>query len=246
MDNYIETALMHRRLEDRTAGGERGIDRYTQILFPDVNSSNYPIHCKIIDLNGTSGFALHSPAFEKTFKDTFDTSGVKILDLGAGVGNLSRDQAELGWNSQIIGVDLTGKNENLNVQSFWGDNSKEIPKSPNSLVGDWTRLPIKDNTFDFILSYESFPRYLYPAYQKDDHNRLSAEEFRRKSFEEITRVAKSGCIWRGTVASQIAEYPNTELGKIQLKYSNPVFKTMLDYGWSRIISYKNIFIALKS
>lgn len=250
IDALFETAVKYKSNEHRTAPGERGMDLYADELFIDANASTAnPLKCWFIDYEGVVQSLLKNPAFGKGFQQTFDTEGAMILDLGAGAGNLSRDQGELGWRSKIIGVDLFGEGGRGEVTSTMkGDIKKNIPPSPRAVLGDWLQLSFPDNTFDYILAYESFPRYLFPnGYPHKSHENISSIQFQHQSFSEINRVAKKGCIWRGTFPSLAWYPPESKEGQISKKYLNPLFKDFLDHGWGKIIIFgKKRFAALKT
>ncbi|MCJ7792494.1 MAG: class I SAM-dependent methyltransferase [Candidatus Marinimicrobia bacterium] len=107
----------------------------------------------------------------------FFKRNVTILDLGSGFGQVVEEINEKysGKGITCIGVDyryLTGEEH--------ADSDK--------LVGaDFKDLPFNSDSFDRILSVESFPAW------------LPKRENVSKYFEEITRVSKEGTIWRGTM-----------------------------------------------
>lgn len=80
--------------------------------------------------------------------DKYLDSGMRILDLGCGVGTLSFYMALKG--NKIIGVDISKKAVDIcrkNVELL------NLPIKPVFLVGDFVRLKFKDK-FDFVLCSE--------------------------------------------------------------------------------------------
>ena len=216
MVGHYEIAHEYKRYYDKS--GERDIQTYTHVLFPDHTN----------------------PAYGVGFSDIIDTLGTFILDLGTGAGNLARDQRILGWRSTTVGIDLFGKGSHGD-NSIFGDSSQGIPSSPDGVIANWLTLPFPNESFDHILAYESFPRYYnlgdtYDVERYEDElvRGLSDREYQKRSFTEITRVARRGCIWRGTLPRPM----------IKKRHSDPLFKDFSDHGWGFVIM-KGIFIARK-
>lgn len=117
--------------------------------------------------------------------DGFFSQGVQVLDLGSGHGQTVKEINDRYGHKGIkaVGIDYRYRYDR--------------PKVANNLVGgNFIGLPFKDNSFNRLLSIESFPAWL----PKD-------KKVIQRYFREITRVSQDGTIWRGTFPTY-DEYDN--------------------------------------
>lgn len=107
--------------------------------------------------------------------DGFFEVGVRILDLGSGMGQIT-EQINIRYRGRVecVGIDYRYLTE-------------ERPERARLVGGEFRNLPFASEKFDRILSVESFPAW------------LPRKENIGKYFKEITRVSKLGTIWRGTL-----------------------------------------------
>ena len=94
-------------------------------------------------------------------------AGDKILDIGCGKGFLLYDFTKVMPGIEVYGIDISG---------YAIANAKEEIK-PQLQVGNCTRLPFEDKTFDFVYSLNTF------------HN-LQNEDL-ENALNEMSRVSKS-------------------------------------------------------
>ncbi len=149
----------------------------------------------------------------------FFSENTKILDLGSGKG-IAKDQINEKYSG--LGVKCVSLDFRYLLQGY--DNDKhpfyemEIPQnSADSVAGEFGNLPFADNTFDRMLSVETFPAWL----PKD------SADFERY-FREVTRVCQKGTIWRGTSPTFEDLLPN---GYTNFSLQNAFCKN----GWEVII-----------
>lgn len=147
---------------------------------------------------------------EKVFGgfENFFADGSMVLDLGSGKGKATREINEQfqDRNLKCVGVDYRY--------------SQEQPQDSKNLVaGDFKNLPFKNNSFDRVLSVESFPCWL-----------PNEEKTIDKYIAEITRVSRTGTIWRGTLPTY-AGYWDT------IKFPiNTIIRKFVESGWEVVIS----------
>lgn len=107
----------------------------------------------------------------------FFQDNVKVLDVGSGYGQVVQQINKEFKDKQItaIGVDYRYHHDR--------------PENADKLIaGNVANLPFQSNSFNRLLSVESFPAW-YPK------NREQVSKY----FQEITRVSQPGAIWRGTM-----------------------------------------------
>lgn len=161
---------------------------------------------------------------EKSF---FERNAI-VLDLGSGKG-IAKDEINIRYGSiglQCLSYDFRYllRGYDTEVHPFY---EMELPKKAGSSVaGGFDCLPFADNSFNRILSVESFPAWL-PKGQAD-FNRY---------FTEITRVSQKGAIWRGTLPSMEGLLPSGYK-------SFSLEKAFCENGWEVIFPHKRgYFIA---
>ncbi len=99
--------------------------------------------------------------------------GSSILDLGCGSGRFSIGAAIKGF--EVTGVDITP----AAIKACKDRAKKKKLDNAHFLVGDMTKLPFKDNSFDYVFC----PRFVI--------NAVSTPEMREKSVKEMLRVVKN-------------------------------------------------------
>ena len=145
-------------------------------------------------------------------KKGFFTSGSKILDIGSGAGKAVKELGEHYRKVEIVGLDPLYKTET------------PISKEGLYVAGRWYALPFKKNTFDGILTCESFPRHA--------PNDISSPEY-TSTIKEITRVSKPNAIWRSTLFPTF--YDAFQPGYTEAKRLGLV-NIMLENGWEVYIN----------
>lgn len=116
----------------------------------------------------------------------FFSEGTSLLDIGSGGGQaVDQMRTKYSQGMRIQGVDIR----------YGIDKPSADLKSPYT-TASWKHLPYKESSFDRLLSYESFPRYPFSG----DGDTEQATQV----FKEITRVAKNGALWRGTLPSMVS------------------------------------------
>lgn len=109
----------------------------------------------------------------------FFISDSNVLDLGSGSGKAVKE--------------INNEFKTKNIKCVGIDHryfEKKPDDAENLFAGDFENLPFDDESFDRILSVESFPCWL-----------PNDEKLIDRYIEEITRVSKLGTIWRGTFAT---------------------------------------------
>ncbi len=145
----------------------------------------------------------------------FFSDGSIILDIGSGGGNAVRDINKKYHHDNIrcIGVDIR-----YTIQS-------PLYNLPFKFVaGEWGKMPFHDNSFNRLLTYESFPRYAL--------SRTTSKEDYISTFKEITRIAQPETIWRGTLGKW-----STDVDEL-----HPAIQ-MVKNGWTVYEYPDEIFIA---
>lgn len=131
-------------------------------------------------------------------------AGDKILDIGCGKGFLLFDLTKVVPGIEVYGVDIS---------EYAIENSKEEVR-PQLQVGNCTKLPFEDKSFDFVYSINTF------------HN-LHNEDL-EKALNEMNRVSKSNKQY-----ICVESYRN-EIEKANLLYWQVTceqFNTPDDWGW---------------
>lgn len=131
-------------------------------------------------------------------------AGDKILDIGCGKGFLLFD-----FTKVVPGIEVYG----LDISEYAVENSKEEVK-PQLQVGNCTKLPFEDKTFDFVYSINTF------------HN-LNNEDL-ENALNEMNRVSKSNKQY-----ICVESYRN-EIEKTNLLYWQVTceqFNTPKDWNW---------------
>lgn len=109
----------------------------------------------------------------------FFQPGTSLLDIGCGGG--------------AAAVGFAKDNPEMTIKAVDHAFGNEIPMRRTRLKNlqfesvDWNDLPYEDGSFDRILSDEGIGRYGYPE----------------KSAQEVTRIARPGALFRGTIGKQI-------------------------------------------
>lgn len=145
--------------------------------------------------------------------DNFFSNDASALDLGSGKGVALKEINEQfkDRNVKCVGIDYRY------IQKPQ-QNSKKL------VAGDFENLPFKDNSFNRILSVESFPCWL-PNKEKAIDQYVS----------EITRVSQIGTIWRGTL-------PSYDIGD-EIKFpTDVVIGKFVENGWE-VVASVNSFVA---
>jgi ubiquinone/menaquinone biosynthesis C-methylase UbiE len=138
--------------------------------------------------------------------DNFFVDNSTVLDLGSGKGIAVNEINEQFADRQIkcVGVDYRYLQEQQTAK--------------NLVAGDFANLPFKDESFDRLLSVESFPCWL-------PDKELAIDKY----IEEITRVSKIGTIWRGT----LPEYDEYDTIKFP---TDSIIRKLVENGWELVIS----------
>lgn len=140
-----------------------------------------------------------------------------VLDIGSGGGTAVGEMSKNFAGVKVVGLDIQ-----------YGRGGVYSPTKRTSsaryVAGEWGKMPFADGTFDRLLSYESFPRY---AFSRTDFS----EEAVRNTFREITRVAKEGAIWRGTLSTRTVHNKSSAIDM------------MLENGWEIYVFPGKTFIA---
>ena len=105
----------------------------------------------------------------------FFKPGSVVLDLGSGKGRVVEYISNKYPKVRTVGLDLRYIDE------------KATGKRGEHIAGSWNSMPFADNTFNRIMSCETFPAY----WSSDNSKNVNA-------IKEITRVSQVGTIWRGT------------------------------------------------
>lgn len=145
--------------------------------------------------------------------DNFFSNDSIILDLGSGKG--------------IATEEINTQFKDKNIKCFGVDQrySQNQPQPNKNLIAcNFANLPFENNSFDRILSIESFPCWLPNEEQTID-----------KYIEEITRVSKIGTIWRGTL-------PTYEMEDIIKFSTESLINKFVENGWEVVVS-GTLFIA---
>jgi len=122
--------------------------------------------------------------------DEFFKNGSTIIDLGSGSGRAVYEAASLYPECRVVGID----------RSYLDHKPDYAPANNLSYVAaDWNKIPFQEDTFDRILSLHAFPRHPGLAGEADPEE---LEKFARDTIEEITKTAKIGTIWRGSLWGQ--------------------------------------------
>lgn len=191
---------------------ERGLAEYVRGLFPDERGLQQSY---LSFFRGSSvGVISTSRAFYSGLGGFFKQNGM-ILDIGCGKGNfvLEANSVFKRWGINIFGIN----NNITELRARGAINDSHIR------LADWNNLPFEDHFFDAITCFESFPTHAIS--QGATIGDMSI------TMKEITRVAKPGTIWRGTMPAYI---PNDR--------SHPVFEVFLSNGWELYICGR-VFIA---
>ena len=121
-------------------------------------------------------------------KTGFFKQGSRILDIGSGGGMAVTEINRKYKHKDIkaVGLDIR----------YTSRQSVKAKGEKRFVGGEWGKMPFADDSFDRLLSYESFPKYGMSRNQ-------SVEDY-KKVFKEITRISKVGTIWRGTYGTSLA------------------------------------------
>lgn len=145
---------------------------------------------------------------EKIFggRDNFFADNSTVLDLGSGRGIAVNEINEQFVDRQIkcVGADYRYLQEQQAVK--------------NLVACDFANLPFKDESFNRVLSVESFPCWLPVEEQTID-----------KYIEEITRISKIGTIWRGTLP-KYNEYDTIKFP------TDSIIRKFVENGWEVVVS----------
>ncbi len=139
--------------------------------------------------------------------DNFFAENSTVLDLGSGKGIAVN---EINNQFKEHGIRCTG------IDYRYSQEQEQTAK--NLVGGDFANLPFEDESFDRLLSVESFPCWL-----PDDEQTID------KYIEEITRVSKIGTIWRGTLP-KYDEYDTINFP------TDVIIKKFVKNGWEVVIS----------
>ena len=121
-------------------------------------------------------------------KTGFFKQGSRILDIGSGGGTAVTEINRKYKHKDIkaVGLDIR----------YTSRQSVKAKGEKRFVGGEWGKMPFADDSFDRLLSYESFPKYGMSRNQ-------SVEDY-KKVFKEITRISEVGTIWRGTYGTSFA------------------------------------------
>lgn len=140
--------------------------------------------------------------------DNFFTDNSQVLDLGSGHGQVVQ---EINQKYSTNGIKCVGVDYRY---------MHDKPENTSNLVaGDFKNLPFADQSFDRLLSIESFP-----AWMPKDRDLIGTY------FDEITRVSKQGTIWRGTLPTY-DDYETPFMSNEQLA------KEFTKRGWELVIDH---------
>jgi 2-polyprenyl-6-hydroxyphenyl methylase/3-demethylubiquinone-9 3-methyltransferase len=95
-------------------------------------------------------------------------SGITILDFGCGAGQILKEIQKINPGAKLIGLDVSEK--------ALGEAKKELPSAEFHQIKDGEKVPIQDNSIDFIFSSEVI-EHIY-----DTENAIS----------EMSRILKPG------------------------------------------------------
>jgi len=138
--------------------------------------------------------------------NNFFLENAQMLDLGSGKGIAVN---EINEQFKERGIECTGVDYRY---------AHEQQTAKNLVAGDFANLPFKDESFNRILSVESFPCWLPNEEQTID-----------KYIEEITRISQIGTIWRGT----LPKYDEYDTIKFP---TDVIIRKFVENGWEVFVS----------
>ncbi|QQS38824.1 class I SAM-dependent methyltransferase [Candidatus Woesebacteria bacterium] len=147
---------------------------------------------------------------------SFFADGARVLDIGSGAGLAVSEFSMAFPKTDFIGVDN-------------GYTSELVPAYPDYgkfVCADWNNLPFAPNTFTGFLSAESFPKHAVPI------------EKHAATFQQITRIAQPGAVWRGTNQDNL----QISFGHKNTNYRREFLDNMHQNGWDVFLT-NHIFIA---
>jgi ubiquinone/menaquinone biosynthesis C-methylase UbiE len=116
--------------------------------------------------------------------DQTDFKGKKVLDIGSGVpDNFSQGVKQFGGHVVSISPALVNEYERGRVKS-----SQDEGK--NSLAARSQELPLKEESFDLVVSYWAVPAYLPRTNETEGYDRDLYEQEAGLSINEMLRVLK--------------------------------------------------------
>lgn len=216
---------------------KRGFKEYTDWLFRDASDRWYSEKPEAMSEKDSMMWSLrhehkldyYSPGSDKVIQffdwdlmnglfggiNQFFDENVHILDLGSGHGKAIQEINETYKKEGIVcdGVDFRYGRKDYPVGSR------------NLTAGYFGNLPFKDNSFDRLLSMESFPSWL----PHDGANNIDPSKI-EQYVKEIARVAKEGALWRGTLTENTLYH---------------VKEYFLKCGWEFYIDTANNYFAAK-
>lgn len=161
----------------------RGFFDYKLRLFSE--GYGWDRNCTYHNLNGERVVSTRSKDMFGGIEEFF-RSGSNILELGSGGGRAIKEMSENYSDVSLVGFDMRYG------QYYPIDKAKKV----NYLAGRWQKMPFGDNSFDRVISVESFPVHYGSGRSRD----LSLEDAIDITFKEITRISRQGGLWRGTPA----------------------------------------------
>lgn len=118
--------------------------------------------------------------------DGFFAPGSHVLDMGSGGG---KAVAEFNEEYRSRGVIVRG------MDLSYGEWPSEYASPEWRFIwADWRRMPFQKDSFNRLLSYDSFYTYPQSGFKEGEATKNEAVSL---VLDEITRVAKPGAIWRG-------------------------------------------------
>ncbi len=138
--------------------------------------------------------------------DHFFAEHSRILDLGSGKGLAVHE-----INEQLQERDITC----IGIDDRYFN---EKPRDKNLIAGDFAQLPFEDESFNRMLSVESFPCWL-PKEEKTIDTYI----------EEMTRISQVGTIWRGT----LPKYYEDDIISFS---TETIVRKIVENGWEVLVN----------
>lgn len=174
------------------------------------------------------GYQLHDLELEAS-----DFSGKKVLNIGADMPILDKYIRLACPDSEVLSLDIYESSRNSSLND-------------NYVIGDATQLPIKDESFDIIISHASMPHILVQEevasedevdFLKEDYDLSNIEKELEDLFSESYRVLKpSGQIRFSTIGWNSVSSPGISFSSDE---NSPITKDKAnDYQNKRVLIIK--------